>query len=52
MTWHALTPEEDPATVCVTCGGSGCDPDDFDQIDPVLGDLRACPDCDGRGETY
>lgn len=36
---------------CSTCQGSGCDPDDFHQPDPVLGQLRPCPDCDGRGET-
>lgn len=42
----------DTATVpCPTCRASGCHPDDFDQPDPVLGQLRPCPDCDGRGET-
>lgn len=35
---------------CPTCGRSGCHPEDFDRVDPVLGDLRPCPDCDGRGE--
>ena len=44
--------DRDSATQpCPTCRGSGCDPDDFDQSDPVLGRLRPCPDCHGRGET-
>jgi len=37
--------------LCSTCRGSGCHPDDFGQSDPVLGRLRPCPDCHGRGET-
>lgn len=47
-----MTNEHSPEPqVCETCEGSGCHPVDFHQPDPPLGQLRPCPDCDGRGET-
>lgn len=50
--FDADRPAGDPTTVCANCGGSGVDPEDFGQVPPTLGELRPCPDCDGRGEVY
>lgn len=50
--FDADLPADDPDTVCETCGGSGVDPADFAAVDPLLGQLRPCPDCEGTGERY
>lgn len=48
--FDADLPADDPDDICPTCGGSGVDPEDFQAVDPVLGELRPCWDCQGTGE--